>query len=131
VNIDQRWQLAQVAYASKIHTAAVQSSYVSRDHDVEDMEQELLVCLWECCSMYDPERGAIFNTFFWMRARQRIGQVRARQRTAKRGGGLDIIHVDLDDDTIANEVSQIIYAPSAEDECIAWEEVRERGRVTA
>lgn len=120
IEVARRFEEAQVAYRTKIRTAARNSSYVSRDHDVEDMEQELLVCLWETCRLYDPDRGSSFNGFFWMRARQRISHFKGRDRVQKRGS--DIMMVELDPEVLVDELGR---EPSAEDEALAPEGVRE------
>lgn len=116
------FELAREAYRGKIRTAAWRSFRSVPEHDQEDIEQELLLCLWETCKLYDPDRGSSFNSFFWMRARQRIMQLRIPFRAKKRDTS-DIIFVEIDAEDMSHELSE---GPSAEDEALAWETVRER-----
>lgn len=116
-NLAERWKAAQIEYRNKIKTAAWNSAYVSKEHDVEDMEQELLIVLWESCSLYDPNRGMNFNSFFWMRAKQKIGMLGDRSGAAKRTA--DLVSLDAAVYTeMVDEIEAATPQPSAEFEAI-------------
>ena len=116
-NLAQRWQAAQIEYKEKIRTAAHNSAYVSNEHEVEDMEQELLIVLWETCAKYNPDRGMTFNSFFWLLAKQRIGMLSDRSKAVMRTADL----VSLDAAMFTAELEHIEAStpqPSAESEAI-------------
>ncbi len=67
-----RWEAAQIEYRSRVRTFARNSYYRMPSFSAEDVEQELLVVLWECVVHYDPSNGAKFNTYFQTCAKRRI-----------------------------------------------------------
>lgn len=118
------WEAAYLAYKGKIRTAARNAAYVSPDHDIEDMEQELLLVLADSVKRYDPQRGATFNSFFWMRAKQRIHQLATRAKAQCRSG----FTVSLEEEAVAAAIDQSLASVSAETVFLAEEHVRNSGR---
>jgi RNA polymerase sigma factor (sigma-70 family) len=119
----ERFALAQVEYAGKIKTAARNSYFKIPSYSADDMEQELLVVLWESVEMYDPDRGATFNTFFWMRARQKIGMLDRHWNGMKmRKATL----VSLEVEAVAAAVEDAVEHMSAEDSALLRMEVQKR-----
>lgn len=70
--LPEQWEAAQTAYKGKIATFARNSSYAVPGYDEVDMEQELLIVLWQCVRNYDPGKGARFNSYFQGSAKNRI-----------------------------------------------------------
>lgn len=120
-------------YDGKIRTFARNSAYALPGYDVEDVEQELRVVLWQCCEKYDPSKGARFNTYFQQIAINRIRDLIRKSQTEKRVG--DKMLVSLDRDDVAVAVSHEIAAlrifttdmSSAEDHALARITLWERG----
>lgn len=110
---EQKWETAQREYGGKIRTFARNSYYKMPSFDVEDVEQELLVVLWECVVHYDPTKGAKFNTYFQQSAKNRIITLiryhEAKRRTAP--GGV----TTLDDDAVRAAAEEAMYSPTTED----------------
>lgn len=119
---EERWQTARIAYKQKIRTAAWNSRYVSPEHNVDDMEQELLIVLWDSCRLYDPEKGMTFNSFFWMRAKQKIGMLQERAQAKKRSA----LMVSLDEEGITAAIDAVLQCASAEAYYEAHEAVQAR-----
>lgn len=121
--VDEQWQQAQLVYTSKINTAARNSYYKIPGYAVEDIEQELLVVLWESIKLYDPNKGATFNTFFWMRAKQKIGMlIRKYAEMKMRKATL----VSLEEEAVQAAVEEIMLGTSAEDLAMCHLEIQER-----
>lgn len=70
--LDNNFALAKKAYEDKIKTFSRNSYYVVPFFTPADMEQELLLVLWNCVFEYHPRNGATFNTFWTQCARNRI-----------------------------------------------------------
>lgn len=106
-SLEQKWEAAQREYAGKIRTFARNSYYKMPGFDVSDVEQELLVVLWECVMNYDPTKGAKFNTYFQQSAKNRIITLiryfAAKRRTAPVG------ITTLDDEAIRDAVEETVY----------------------
>lgn len=109
--LEKKWTLAQREYAGKIRTFARNSYYKLPGHDVEDVEQELLVVLWECVMNYDPTKGAKFNTYFQQSAKNRIITLirfaEAKRRTAT--------VTTLDDDAVRAVAEETCYQRDLQD----------------
>lgn len=116
------WEKTQQAYRQKIRKAAYNSAHTVPGYAVEDMEQELLVVLWETISLYNPEKNMKFNTFFWMRVQQRVAMLMRSANTLKRKAEW----VSLDVEAVQIAVDHTISDFSAEDEALAAYHVRER-----
>lgn len=117
-----RWDQAVKQYKGKIRTAAWNASYKIPFYDPEDLEQELLVVLWESIDLYDPNRGSTFNTFFWMRAKQKIGMLIRHAETKRRKAEL----VSLSIEGVEAAVNEALVFASAEDAALAHILIAER-----
>jgi DNA-directed RNA polymerase specialized sigma24 family protein len=122
ISVDDQWAAAQREFGKKVKTFARNSAYAVPGYDEVDMEQELLVVLWECVVNYDPGKGARFNTYFQTSAKNRIVSLirrfQALSRTAE-VASLDVEAVSL----AVDEVFAKGY--SAEDTALLRMEVRE------
>lgn len=126
VELQRRWEYAEPAYRSRIRTAARKNTYVIPWYTQEDVEQELQVVLWESCSIYDPEQGSSFNTFFWMRANQHVGRM-VRYASANRRSA-EVITLDPEELTEALQQSLSGVSPSAEEVWFMRLDIQERGK---
>lgn len=135
--VQERFTAALKEYAGKIRTFARNSAYALPGYEVEDVEQELRVVLWQCCEKYNPGKGARFNTYFQQIALNRIRDLIRKADTQARAG--DKLLVSLERDDVAVTVDAEIAAmrvfttdmSSAEDHALAritlWERVSQEG----
>lgn len=94
-------------------TFAYNSSYKMPGYDVEDVEQELLVVLWECAKHYDSDNGAKFNTFLQRSLKNRvISLIRYAEAKVRCANGMT---VDLDAESVRREVDSVLSGRTAED----------------
>lgn len=122
ISVDDQWALAQREFGKKVKTFARNSAYAVPGYDEADMEQELLVVLWECVANYDPGHGARFNTYFQTSAKNRIVSLIRRFQTASRTA--DVTSLDVEAVSLAvDEVFAKGY--SAEDTALLRMEVRD------
>lgn len=111
--LEERWRLAQERYRGTIRTFARNSYYKMPSFDQEDVEQELMVVLYECVMKYDPDKGATFNTYFQQSARNKVISLiryfEAKTRVANQGV------LDLDDDAVRFAVERAQRGVTSED----------------
>lgn len=111
--LEERWQLAQERHLGTIKTFARNSYYKMPSFDREDVEQELLVVLYECVVNYDPDKGATFNTYFQQSARNKVISLiryfEAKTRVA------NAQTMDLDDDAVRFAVEKAQRGVTSED----------------
>jgi RNA polymerase sigma factor (sigma-70 family) len=111
MNTSEKFALAQQRYQGTIRTFAWKSYRQMQGYSVEDVEQELLVVLYECVMRYNPDRGAKFNTYFQQSCRNRvitlIRYYAAKRRTAT--------FASLSEEAVAYAVDMMLTEPSAED----------------
>lgn len=119
----ERFEAAQLEYSKKIRTAAKNSHFKFPGYDVDDMYQELLVVLWESVTLYDPNKGATFNTFFWMRARQKIGMLDRKYNEMK---CRKATVVSMDEESVATFIEELGAEDSAEVMALTRMEIQER-----
>lgn len=123
MDIAERFSAAQ-----RMHVGTIRS-FVNRFHaqmgshmGKEDLEQELLMVMWECVLKYDPNKGAKFNTLLHRSCNNRcITLVRFFAAKCRAG---DV--TSLDEDAVAYVVDRLLSSPSAEDRALTIMEVRER-----
>jgi RNA polymerase sigma factor (sigma-70 family) len=107
----ERWDAAQRAYRGKIRTFARNSVRQLPGYEVADVEQELLVVLWQCVEKYDPNRGASFNTLFQGSARNKIISLIRRYSTQSRKA----LVMSLDEEAVRTVIEDTLSTSSAED----------------
>jgi RNA polymerase sigma factor (sigma-70 family) len=94
ITVDDQWHIAQREYGKKVKTFARNSAYAVPGYEEADMEQELLVVLWECVANYDPGQGARFNTYFQTSAKNRIVSLIRRYKTLSRTADVQSLDVE-------------------------------------
>lgn len=72
MDLTSKWEAAYEKFRGKTRTLANNAYKQMPGFSREDLEQELLLVLWECVKHYDPNKGARFNTFFQQSAKNRI-----------------------------------------------------------
>ena len=121
--VADRFAAAQEQFKGTIRTFAWNSYRQMPTYSVEDVEQELLVVLYECVLTYDPDKGAKFSTYFQGNAKRRVIDIiryfNAKRRTAE--GGV----TTLSDEAVQAAVDDAISAPSAEDRALNIMELQE------
>lgn len=115
LTIADRFEAAQVDYRGKIRTFARNSVNQIPGFDLEDIEQELLVVLWQCVIKYDPNKGASFNTLFQGCARNKVITLIRHGNTKGRKASV----VSLDDEAVRLAVDEADRWGSAEDIVLA------------
>lgn len=110
-DLAENWQLAQTAFAGKIRTFARNSAYRIPGFDEEDVEQELLIVLYECVVHYNPDRGARFNSYFQGSAKNRIITLIRHFETKSRKG--EIAYLEDEDVRRAVEMSSLQHSAEA------------------
>lgn len=108
--IPTNFEDAQVQYGRKVKTFARNSAYAVPGYTQADMEQELLIVLWECVRNYNPDRGAGFNTYFQRSAKNRI--ITLIRHASTKGRKADV--VTLNDDAVMIAVERIFVCESSE-----------------
>jgi DNA-directed RNA polymerase specialized sigma24 family protein len=112
-----RFEQAQPVFQRRIASYARQKFRSLPGTDACELEQELLEVLWLCCTTYDPDKGAKFQTYFWTAAERRfIDLHRAASRQMRVG---DYSRVCLHGDDVRDELALRIEGPSAEDQALA------------
>lgn len=115
VDFAERWELAQREYAGKVRTFARNSYRQITGYTQEDVEQELLVVLWQTVLAYDPDKGATFNTLFQTNAKNKvIGLIRMANTKSRRA----IVH-SIDEDAMRAAVESFFATGGAEDSVMA------------
>lgn len=122
MDLADKWEHAQRSYGGKVRTFARNARGRIRDYEQNDIEQELLIVLWECVRTYDPDRGgASFNTFFQRSAKNRVITLMRAASTKSRTAVL----MSMTDEAVQSAVEDILTAPAAERAAIARLEVAE------
>lgn len=121
-----RFEHAQPHYVSRIRGYARKHFTALPGTDAGDLEQELWEVLWLACETYDPNQGAIFNTYFWDCAKRRFLDLHKAASRQKRVG--DYFRVELEAESVAQAVAEATEEGSAEDEFLAKITVMERFR---
>lgn len=121
MELADKWEAAQLSYKGKVNTFARNSFRQIPGYTVEDVEQELLVVLYECVIHYDPNRGASFNTYFQGSAKNRIISLIRHFNTKSRKA----IVTSLDVDAVAAAVDAHVSVTSAEDRAMRIMELQE------
>lgn len=111
--LDRNFALAQEEYKGKIRTFARNSYYKMPGFTTEDVEQELLVVLWDCVRTYNPDKGAKFNTFFQQSAKNKIVSL-IRYFEAKTRVANSMV-VTLEDDAVRFAIEEDLGGATAED----------------
>lgn len=125
----ERFELARAAHRPTIRYFARNAlrSPSMRFMAEEDVQQELLLTLWDCCETYDPNRGARFNTLVQRSfTRKVITLVRYAERQCRDRRNETI---SLDNDAIGAVVEGILAGRgtvSAEDLAIAYMSIKKR-----
>lgn len=110
-SLADRWEATQLLYGQKVRTFARNSYRQIPDYEQSDVEQELLVVLWECVVHYDPNMGASFNTYFQRSAKNRVITLIRHYETKSRSA----VTVSLGDDAVALAVESYLAVASAEE----------------
>jgi len=121
MDIGEKWELAQAAYAGKVRTFARNSHDSIPGYDQDDVEQELLIVLWECTVAYDPNKGASFNTYFQQSAKNRVISLIRHASTKSRSA----VVVSLGIEAVAAAVDECLAITSAEDLALMRITIRE------
>lgn len=111
VELSDKWEAAQRLYGGKVKTFARNSFRQIPYSDLEDVEQELLVVLWECVVNYDPNRGACFNTYFQQSAKNKVISLIRHHQTKSRDGAV----VSMSAEAVSDAVDEAISFTSAEE----------------
>lgn len=120
MELAEKWELAQHKYGGKVKTFARNSYRQIPGADQEDVEQELLVVLWECVVHYDPNRGACFNTYFQQSAKNKVISLIRHHQTKGRSGTT----VSLSEEAVAWAVDETLSFAPAEDLAMMRVELR-------
>lgn len=123
-HVEVQFEQARGAYSGKIRTFARNTVNQVPGYQLDDLEQELLVVLWECVRSYDPNRGACFNTYFQRSAKNRMISLIRRYQTASRRATV----MSLDVEAVAHAVDTVLCAEPAEDCALRRIDVREAVR---
>lgn len=121
-----RFEAAQPAYRYRIKSFARGNFTALPGIEQQDLEAELVEVLWLCCTKYDPANGACFNTYFWQAAKNRFLDLHKAASRKMRAG--DYERVSLDAESVREAIYEMLEHPSAEEEFLALESVRERFR---
>ena len=121
MELAEKWEAAQQAYGGKVKTFARNSYRQIPYTDQADIEQELLVVLWECVMSYDPNRGACFNTYFQQSAKNKVISLIRHHQTKGRAGQV----VSMSEEAVEFAVNDTIAMTSAEDLAMMRVELRE------
>lgn len=111
VDDSARWEAARRLYGGKVRTFARNSFRQIPGFDREDVEQELLIVLWNCVQKYDPNKGASFNTLFQGCAKNKVISLIRHFETQSRKA----VVVSLGEDEVARAVDQYLAVSSAEE----------------
>lgn len=122
--VAERFDLAYPAYTRKIATFSRIHAREVPGFDKSDLETELQEILWLVCEIYDPNKGATFNTLFWQSANNRLKDLKKSANRQKRAANLYTESLDVS--AVRYAVEQMIQNPSAEDEILARVTVSER-----
>lgn len=112
-----RFERAQPVYVRRIKNYARKHYRALPGTDAKDLEQELTEVLWLACNAYDPDHGAIFNTFFWDCAKRRFLDLHKAASRQKRVG--DYERVWLESESVREAVAEATEEGSAEEEALA------------
>jgi DNA-directed RNA polymerase specialized sigma24 family protein len=107
-------------YGRKVKTFARNSYYLCPGWDPADMEQELLMVLWNTSQNFDPSRGCKFNTLFQRNAVNRIISLKRHYNTQSRKADL----VSLDVEAVQGTVEEFLTTCDAETRALAAMEVK-------
>jgi DNA-directed RNA polymerase specialized sigma24 family protein len=121
MDLAHKWEVASTLYGGKVKTFARNSFRQIPDHEQNDVEQELLVVLWECVVHYDPNKGASFNTYFQQSAKNRVISLIRHYQTKGRTATL----VSLTDEAVEAAVSEMLATTSAEELALMRMTIRE------
>lgn len=116
----EKWEAAQRQYGGKVSTFARNSYRQIPGAEQADVEQELLVVLWECVMKYDPYRGACFNTYFQQSAKNKVISLIRHHQTKGRTGST----VSMSEEAVAFAVDEAVAFTSAEDLALMRVELR-------
>lgn len=111
--VEEHYIKAQLQYRSVIRTFSRNCYYKLPGFDIEDVEQELLVVLWECVKNYDPTKGAKFNTFLQRSLKNRVVSLIRHAESQKRSANSRT--VTLDDGAVRWAVERAQAGTTAED----------------
>lgn len=111
-NIAERFESARIAHRKTMKFYAYKAT---RNRDVhpltaDDVEQELLVVLYQCCIKYDPDKGARFSTFV---QRSFNHQVITMVRYAQRQCRDSRLVSSLSDDAVAMVAEEVLSGRSS------------------
>ena len=120
MELSEKWEAAQKMYGGKVRTFARNSFRQIPGAEQQDVEQELLVVLWECVMKYDPNRGACFNTYFQQSAKNKVISLIRHHQTKGRTGSV----VSMSEDAVAFAVDEALSFTSAEDLAMMRVELR-------
>lgn len=122
----ERFDLALPHYRKKIRTFCRVHANEVPWYDEQDLEVELQEILWLVCSIYDPDKGATFNTLFWQSANNRLKDLKKAAFRQKRAANLNTYSLDVD--AVRYVVEEMTLRPSPEDEILAQMEILEAFR---
>lgn len=112
------FEAAQIRYGGTIRTFARSCVHRLPGYDLDDIEQELLVVLWQCVLKYDPDKGAGFNSLFQGCAKNKVISLIRHMETKGRKGTV----VYLEQEDVALAVQSLYTDASAEDWYLAIDE---------
>lgn len=121
MELSEKWEATYQAYYGKVRTFARNSYRQVPYTSQEDIEQELLVVLWECVVNYDPNRGACFNTYFQQSAKNKVISLIRHHETKGRSGQV----VSMSEEAVEFAVNDTIAMTSAEDLAMMRVDLRE------
>lgn len=121
MELADKWEATYSAYYGKVRTFARNSYRQVPYTSQEDIEQELLVVLWECVVNYDPNRGACFNTYFQQSAKNKVISLIRHHETKGRAGQV----VSMSEEAVEFAVNDTIAMTSAEDLAMMRVDLRE------
>lgn len=113
----ERFEMAMPAYSKKIKTFSRIHGKEVPGYDHQDLEVELQEILWLVCAVYDPDKGATFNTLFWQSANNRLKDLKKAAFRHKRAANLSTYSLDVE--AVRWTVEQMNLHPSSEDEILA------------
>lgn len=128
---DDRFLLAKQVYEKKIFTFARQNIGKMPGVSVGDLAQEITIVLWRCVTLYDPNNGAGFSTFFWTAAQNRMKDLITAARRQKRESEWfetlsTFAATNIHGPSLEWTIDQYMQEASPEDWACLHEEVRER-----
>lgn len=121
MELAEKWEAASRLYGGKVRTFARNSYRQIPDHEQTDVEQELLVVLWECVVHYDPQKGASFNTYFQQSAKHKVISLIRHYQTKSRTA----VVVSLSDEAVEAAVGEMLSVTSAEELALMRMTIRE------